>query len=428
MRNSTNITNASIESAGLPKDYKHAIAEYIWNGFDAKATTVDIRYDSNELGFLYAITIQDNGEGIAHGTLHRSFGNFLDSIKRTTLKRSSYTRGKKGKGRFSFSLFATRATWKTRYKDQNEQVQEYEIIIDRHQKETYEDSFQVATPHANTGTTVVLEGIFGMEAAYLDSAAFRDFLAQEFGWFLFLNKDRNVQISLNGTPLPYQQFIAEHDAVTWRIAGDDGHAYAFAVHFLRWKENIGDRYYYYFLNTQQTEIAKELTSFNNNAIDFHHSVYIESSFFNTFEQESIAIADEENLFSNLQQHVVFKKLTGELRSLLERKQNKFVREQVAEKMLADIIDKNILPSYGADQQDQQRKQCIMAILHELCVAEPKVFASMKADYLKAYLGFIDLLLQTSKRNDILGVIEQTLPLGEKERAHIGEILMTGTAK
>lgn len=64
MKKSTKITNQSIESAGLPKDPKHAIAEYIWNGFDAKATRIDLFIESNKLGYISHIGIQDNGEGI----------------------------------------------------------------------------------------------------------------------------------------------------------------------------------------------------------------------------------------------------------------------------------------------------------------------------------------------------------------------------
>ena len=40
----------SVINAGLTDDYKKAIAEYIWNGFDAGATCVEIRYHANELG------------------------------------------------------------------------------------------------------------------------------------------------------------------------------------------------------------------------------------------------------------------------------------------------------------------------------------------------------------------------------------------
>lgn len=95
MKKNTKITNLSIESAGLPKDPKLVIAEYIWNGFDAKATEIDMAIDSNGLGYINSISISDNGEGIVFNTLPYSFGNFLDSVKKNSIKRSSYTRGKK---------------------------------------------------------------------------------------------------------------------------------------------------------------------------------------------------------------------------------------------------------------------------------------------------------------------------------------------
>ncbi|GHE49221.1 ATP-binding protein [Sphingobacterium griseoflavum] len=422
MKNNTNITNASIESAGLPKDYKNAIAEYIWNGFDAKASRVDIRYESNALGYVHCISFTDDGEGIQHETLQQSFGNFLDSMKRNSLKRSSYTRGRKGKGRFSFSVFSTRATWKTRYRTADQQLRAYEIIIDRDQKERFEDSFIVDASPAATGTTVLLEGIFGLTEQHLSAADFLDFLAQEFGWFLFLNTQQGFQITLNGEPISYAQLIREEEMVNWVISDETQNTYEFQIKFIGWWSNIGDRYYYYFLNSHKMEVAKELTSFNNNAIQFHHSVYIESSFFNHFEQESVANSQKHNLFSTVQQHIVFKKLMGDLRIFLERKQQKFVQHHVAEEMILNLAGKNVLPKYSASEQDQARKTDILTILKILCIAEPRVFAGMKADYLRAYLGFIDLLLQTDKKHQIIAVIQQTLPLGENEQKQLAQAL------
>lgn len=74
MINKANLTNASIESAGLPKDYTQALAEYIWNDFDTKASRVNIQFTANELGYLERILIEDNGEGIPHETFDESFG------------------------------------------------------------------------------------------------------------------------------------------------------------------------------------------------------------------------------------------------------------------------------------------------------------------------------------------------------------------
>jgi hypothetical protein len=45
-KHTAKITSKSIESSGLPSDYRKAISEYIWNGFDANASKVDINFDS----------------------------------------------------------------------------------------------------------------------------------------------------------------------------------------------------------------------------------------------------------------------------------------------------------------------------------------------------------------------------------------------
>ncbi len=42
-----------------------AVAEFIWNGLDADATTVDVRIDRGELG-MTRIVVRDNGHGIAY--------------------------------------------------------------------------------------------------------------------------------------------------------------------------------------------------------------------------------------------------------------------------------------------------------------------------------------------------------------------------
>src|SRR5690554_3496821 len=129
MKNKINTSDKSIENAGIPTDYRHAVAELIWNGFDAKASVVDIMFTTNELDHVSTITISDNGHGINISELSKSFGAFLDSPKKQTFQRTSGTHGKKGKGRFSFTNFAEKAVWETRFLDGNGKLLSYEITI-----------------------------------------------------------------------------------------------------------------------------------------------------------------------------------------------------------------------------------------------------------------------------------------------------------
>ncbi len=421
MRNSTKITNASIESAGLVKDAKQAIAEYIWNGFDAKATAVSIEIKSNELGHIEQISISDNGEGITPDTLDYSFGNFLDSLKKAQPKRTSYTRGKKGKGRFSFSLFATRATWHT-VVAQYQGLMAYTLTIDRDHKETYDSSELLPSQSEHTGTTVLLEGIFGLNAMTFESEDFKDFLAQEFGWFLYLNKEMGYNITINGNPIAYQQLIQETDETSVTIYSPQENSFTFKINYIRWKYSIGDRYYYYFLNSHKVEVTKLLSSFNNNAIEFHHSVYVESDFFDSFEMSDMTLSTEGNLFSEKEQQVVYRKLLAELRDMLERKQKKYVREKAVDLKLEELAQKNLLPHYGHADADSGRKATLLQLVQELYIANPRAFVGIKDDLIRTYLGFLDLLLQTDRKAQILPIIEQAIPLSDKERERIGMIL------
>ena len=105
MKKELKVKNDSIDVAGIKKDYKDAIMEYIQNGFDADATKVDLTYNVNELGEISEIRICDNGIGINFENIENTFGTFLSSEKRGAKNFVDNIHGSKGKGRFSFMCF-----------------------------------------------------------------------------------------------------------------------------------------------------------------------------------------------------------------------------------------------------------------------------------------------------------------------------------
>ena len=40
MRYPLSVKSKSVETSGIPRDYKEALCEYVWNGFEANATTI----------------------------------------------------------------------------------------------------------------------------------------------------------------------------------------------------------------------------------------------------------------------------------------------------------------------------------------------------------------------------------------------------
>ena len=81
MKRELSVKSQSVETSGITKDYKEALCEYIWNGFEANATEVSLSYTPNSAGGVASVIIRDNGDGICYETVDDTFGTFLASTK-----------------------------------------------------------------------------------------------------------------------------------------------------------------------------------------------------------------------------------------------------------------------------------------------------------------------------------------------------------
>ncbi|MBW8782420.1 MAG: ATP-binding protein, partial [Verrucomicrobia bacterium] len=155
------ITTIGIKKTLSNVSREQAIAEYIWNGFDAGATIVELNAVPIEEGFdtLSHITIRDNGEGIPHPTLKQKFGPYLESLKaykRSSIKNSD-VQGQEGKGRLTFFRFSNSATWNTRFTEKGRRYA-YTIKINADGLDKYDPSSPSEVQQAN-GTSVEFLGV-----------------------------------------------------------------------------------------------------------------------------------------------------------------------------------------------------------------------------------------------------------------------------
>lgn len=415
-KHNTKITSKSIEQSGLPSDYRKAISEYIWNGFDAKATQINIDYTDNEIGHIFSFSISDNGEGIRLDTIDQTFGHFLDSHKKDTFNKDGFVKGKMGKGRYAFSLFSNRAIWQTRYWDNNKVLQ-YDIEISKTSQDTFStDNKIISKDQYLTGTKVIFEDIHSLTSDLLGGEQFENYLCGEFGWFLFLNKDKDYSIRINGEKVDYWKIIGEFDEFDWTFG-----EYSFSVKFLRWNERIGDKYYYYFLNEEKKENHRKHTSFNNKSTDFHHSVYIEASFFNEFSitKDDNPVLEFENKNQSDQE---YKKLINELNRYVFEKEKQFIREKQAEKLIDKYYAKNIFPSFGHNTYAKYRQKDLETVVKEIYCIQPKIFQGLKDTQSKTLVGFLNLLLDTEQREHVLSIIENVIQLDDIERELLAKSL------
>ncbi|WP_295122237.1 ATP-binding protein [uncultured Chitinophaga sp.] len=426
MKEKVSVTDSGIQSSGLPKDYMEAVAEYIWNGFDASATEVELIFDTNEIGSINSISIRDNGTGIDASILSETFGNFNDSIKRNSFQKSSSNiKGNKGRGRFSFVAFGGKAIWETTYLDvQSNKYIEYDITISRNSKDFYDPQNQKVSARKVSGTTVTIIDLFDVTGFSFQCEEFKSYLAREFGWFLLLNQEKDYQLKINNVPIDYSGIIIEKEVHVMPIKGADGQDNIFKITFVRWKEKIGDKFYFYFLNSQQKEIFKDLTSFNNNAIGFNHSVYVESRYFDRFnandEQHS------QNLFENNRQNGVFKALMVSLHNVVRNKQKEFVHGEAAMRLI-DTYEKNgAIPPFKNNKYDQARRIDLISVVKSLYCIEPKIFQGLNKEQQKVSIGLINILLDTDERENILELIGQIINLTSTDRQQLLNVLRKTT--
>lgn len=426
MEKKASVNNTGIESAGLTTDYMQAIAEYIWNGFDAGATAVDITFKSNALDYIDSLSIIDNGSGIDLSTIDETFGNFMDSIKKNTYQKSSSAiKGNKGKGRFSFVAFSGQASWSTRFIDkETSKILEYTIVIERNNKDKFNWDNKIVSKESSTGTKVTFSELSDVTGYSFSNPEFLNFLGQEFGWFLFLNKDKGYKICINNMPLSYDNLIAESEIYDLPIKFREDES-TFKITFIRWNKKIGDKFYFYFLDSKQNEVTKELTSFNNNAIGFNHSVYIESQFFNAFspndKEESLALFD-----STSKSSPVFKSLLDALHKIIRNKQKEFINGTAAEELIETYEKTGVIPKFKNNKYDQARRSDLIDVVKGIYCLEPRIFQGLNKEQQKINVGLINILLDTDERNTIIDLIGEIVNLTADERENLLNILKKTT--
>lgn len=423
------ITNKSIERIGLPSDYKAAIIQYIWNGFEAGANQISINFiKKNDLGYINTFEIQDNGTGINFNDLEKTFGVLLDSPKQKN-RYSSSIQGGKGKGRLSFQIFSDEATWNTIYENKNKLYQ-YSINIKNNSRDDFDtDKNSIEVHNTTTGTTVKFSGLKGITANELESEEFQDALKLEFGWFLHLNMAKKHCISINNKAIEYKTVIADSETFQEEILDKDKTKLKFKIDYIRWNERIGQDSFYYCLSENLLEKHKKHTSFNKvggAAYGFIHSVYIQSEYFNKFEYCEKNDTQKNLLNKNNQSDSTFKKLIKKLNKYLKQKRNDFYRLG-AEKQFKEFEDRKVIPKFSDNKYDQERKEDFKNVFKEIYLIEPTIFINLKPQQEKSLLGMLNLLLDSNERENILTIIESVVDdLDSNGREELANVLKKTT--
>lgn len=417
----------SILSAYSPQE---SIAEYIWNGFDAGATSIDISYEENELGSLNSIAIVDNGSGIPQGLLSVKFKPFHESEKalnKTDSRHHSLVHGKNGVGRLTFFTFANTARWTTVY-EKTHKLYRYDIKIESSDLHSYIGAHSPVSEipyEQGTSTKVTFEGIRELSSGSIETTV-KQYLLQEFCWFLELFKDKMFSISINGSPLDYREMIADerdekiiHDATST----------CFDVKYIQWKKKLNKEFSrYYLIDSTGKENYKSTTLLNNKGDKFYHSVYIKSDYFDMFSYEDKISHDQSPLQNkeqkfNSKQDEEFKYVISEMNEYLRR-----MRSPHLQKMADDLIDQyekdNVIPEVN-NSWEIPRNNELKALIKGVYQIQPKIFgegASKNIEQKKTFVHLLNALLDSNQRDQVYTIIDAVVRLDAQEQKQLADLL------
>ena len=197
-----------LEKISMTNPY-NALAEIIWNGFDANSDKVEVFIRNNSLGGIDSIEVRDAGYGIDHSKLNEFFGQLGGSWKKSAKKLSnSLLHGENGQGRFKVYALGEQVRWETIYNNGNTNL-EYTIKGDINQIAQVLPSEPEITDK-QVGTSVYIDNL--IEKLSLPQKDTQENLARIFCFYL--SKHPNKKLFLDTTeitPSLVQESVDNYD-------------------------------------------------------------------------------------------------------------------------------------------------------------------------------------------------------------------------
>lgn len=393
-----------------------AIAEYIWNGYDADATKIDVQIDANAIEGINKITIIDNGCGIDFRSLDKKFKPFYESNKmlyKNENNNSSLIHGKNGIGRLTFFTFARVAKWTTVYNDDNRTFK-YTIEIAENGLDDYAASEPKELQDGSTGTVVEFDDI--NEEVLVSEII--EFVKTDFAWFIELNQKRNIQLLFNGKKLDYSNLLKDKEYKQYRYEG-----YEFDIVFCRWEKKLHQEYSkYYYLNSNGMEVYKENTTLNNKGDDFFHSVYISSTLFDNFSFSKSNGQLRLEVVGKNREDEAFKYIKREIDKYIREKRNPFIRVST-KKFLDKLEDKEAYPEYNLNNPvDKYKKECLDELLSTVYYIEPRLLGGLDNKQIKVVVRMFDILMENGEIDSFVEIMENVIDMTAEERDELADTL------
>lgn len=427
---SNHIQNVELTSVGIKKVLnkytpQRAIAEYIWNGYDANATEIQIEIDIESVyNSITCISIKDNGDGIIYDELPTVFKKFYESHKTSAnIVDSRFSRGKNGYGRFTFFKLCREVQWITSYKN-GEKIFSYEIKMTSDNLTNYSPTNPMECLEIEVGTIVKLNDFTDSDLSkeWVDSILI-PYLQSEFAWYLKVCPNKNIYI--NGERLDCSSVIADSECFDISIELSGIEPELFHCTYFQWAVKPQEEYSrFYFLDAEGNLKSMKTTLLNKKGDSFWHSILIKSTLFNHLNDYS---SNESDLFSSLPERKIMKALIERLNDYLRTKRRPFLKSQ-ANILVDKYEDDKMFDFIGATPWEKSRKIYLQDFIRELYEVEPAVFQKLNESQKKIFIRLLDQVMDTDNNGALFTILGEVVDLDEEDKKRFAALLETTRLK
>lgn len=252
-----------------------ALAELVWNGFDAGTDQVQVFLEFNAIGGIHAIRLRDYGNGIDFSDVETLFGSLGDSWKKNSDRQNGRAlHGKNGKGRFKAFALGERVEWKTTYR-QNGKMYSYKITGSAQTLDDFDTSDPIEVSNALVGTEVVVNNLLrDFHSLREDSARLE--LAKIFA--AYLTEYPGLRLEYNGVTVDPESVQSHRgDYHLGDVELNDGTKAVVAVSIIEW--SIQTDRAIHLCDANGIALHELQTGAKIRAPGFHFTAYIKSDHF-----------------------------------------------------------------------------------------------------------------------------------------------------
>ena len=188
-------------------------------------------------------------------------------------------------------------------------------------------------------------------------------------------------------------------------------------------EKINEKFRSYYFDSTNAIKGIDTTTFNRNTVSFNHSVFIQSKFFDNWEKVSLFDYSNQLKFSETEDNQkILKQLKKEVQEFIGRKLRIYMSAKADEEVEKMIEVRKTFPIFPDDDYGELRKKDLIRVTKEIYCVEPRIFYKLKEIQEKSLLAFLNLLLSSEERENVLKVIDEIVHLSTEQRKQFADIL------